>query len=93
MVAGEAVDKKTVADFRLRSGGGEAAVCLNELEQLRAVAAPLVNLKREQHFPVHVHVCIRTRARYPICIMKTRRRERDEARKKRAHSVSTIFLG
>lgn len=91
MVAGEAVDKKTVADFRLRSGGGEAAVCLNELEQLRAVAAPLVNLKREQHFPVHV--CIRTRARYPICIMKTRRRERDEARKKRAHSVSTIFLG
>jgi hypothetical protein len=48
-------------DFRLRSGGGEAAVRLNELEKLRAVAAPLVNLKREQHLPVHVHgTCIRT---------------------------------
>ena len=34
------MDTQAVADFRLRCGGGEAAVRLDKLKQLRAVAAP-----------------------------------------------------
>ena len=36
--AGEAADIQAVADFKLRKGGGEAAVRLDKLKQLRAVA-------------------------------------------------------
>ena len=38
--AGEAADKQAVADWRLACGGGEAAVRLSKLQELRAVAAP-----------------------------------------------------
>ena len=38
--AGEAADMQAVADFKLRSGGGEAAVRLDKLKQLRAVVEP-----------------------------------------------------
>ena len=38
--AGKAADMQAVADFKLRSGGGEAAVRLDKLKQLRAVVEP-----------------------------------------------------